>query len=752
MADDVAQHARRLLLAVKQMIPPVRPGAVRRPHLERQLRSAGTELTTVVAPAGWGKTSLLSAWANDPDDDIRIAWVSLDEGDDEPNQFWQYLLSALRGVSPDLSDASLEALAGRGSDPMDIAVPTLLNELAAGTARHVVVLDDFHLLSDPGIHESVEFLISYLPPSLRLVIAGRVDPPLPLARMRARGQLTELRAADLRLSVDEARALLSNVSGVAVGESEVTAVWERTEGWAAGLQLAGLARRARGSVASTRVGDDRHVLDYITAEVLPALTPDQRDLLVRTTALERLSGSLCDAALRRTGSATLLAELDRADLFLVALDDDREWYRCHRLLRDVLLREGVETAESRREVLRRAADWFEQHEQLDEAVRHLMMADEPAPAATLLGRSRSWFWERGAGATYLRLGEQLPRAEVAPHIAVDLAYAAALNGHRDRVTHWLDLADEHIEPDTVIPGWSSAHAAVLTLRGLIGTAEAGTGDAVELCRQAVLLETERGDAYRIALGSLGGALALDAQFAEAADVLAELWRHHDEIAWTSGVRVQIGGTLAWSLVELDRADDADRVLREAGALADQAERQWGRATAGPFMAILRITQGRRELARGDPTTARTTLAAAVPLAESTNRMTIVALSLVHLAAAELGCGDRAAARITLARAGEIVADEPVSPFARRMVVEAQNRVGRIAARSARRAGVLIEELTDRELSILRLLPGPASQREIGRALYLSINTVKAYTKGLYRKLGVASRQEAVAAARDLGLI
>ena len=261
---------------------------------------------------------------------------------------------------------------------VDLALPMLLNELAASAAQHVLVLDDYHVLADPRIHEAVEYLVTYLPPSLRLVIAGRADPPLPIARLRARGDLTELRAAQLRFSPDEAAALVSAVAGHGLDGSAAAALWERTEGWAAGLQLAALALRANPAKVH---GDDRHLLDYFTAEVLPGLAARQRDLLVRAAPLERLSGALCDAALQATGSAEVLAELVRADLFVAALDDEQQWYRCHHLLRDALSRHT--TADSG-EVLGRAAAWFADQDRIDDAVVHLLRAGRAGDAAELL--------------------------------------------------------------------------------------------------------------------------------------------------------------------------------------------------------------------------------------------------------------------------------------------------------------------------------------------------------------------------------
>jgi LuxR family transcriptional regulator, maltose regulon positive regulatory protein len=561
------------LLTVKQTIPPARAGLVARERLLGSLRAATTPLTVVVAPAGWGKTSLLGAWAADPGADVRVAWVSLDGGDDEQVRFWRYVLSALMRASEEVGSSAHDALDAQGAEPVDLALPVLLNELAASSTRHVIVLDDYHVLTDPRIHEAVEFLVTYLPASLRLVLACRADPPLPLARWRARGQLTELRAADLRFSVAEATALLASVAGELPDDGAATAAWERTEGWAAGLHLAGLAMRAHGPRVVR--ADDRHLLDYFTAEVLPALAPDQRDLLVRAAPLERLCGPLCDAALEVSGSAAVLDALERADLFVVPLDAERTWFRCHALLRDAL--RGGSAADAQ-DVLRRAAAWFAEHDRIDDAVAHLLRAGDTAAAAALLESAERWFFARGAAAGYLVLGEQLPRSQVTPQLALVMAYAAATSGRLDRVTSWLDTCDAHIGPGTVIRDWHSATAAATMLRAVVGTPDSDTARAVELCRQVVALETAAGGAgHPIAAAALGSALARDGQFEEAAAVLLEVWPRRDHVAWSPGVPLQLAGNLGLSLLELGR--DTDRFLREAGALADRAERDWARPRA-----------------------------------------------------------------------------------------------------------------------------------------------------------------------------
>src|SRR5919199_3320537 len=304
------QSPGRPLLAAKMLVPLPPPGVVVRSRLhERLLSPAAARLTTVVAPAGWGKTTLLAAWARDPGEQRPVAWLSLDEADDEPIRFWTYALSALGTVAPHLVDEALAALSAPGLDPLDIALPALLNALTAeageperaasasraswdgaATGQSVLVLDDFHVLTDPAIGESLEFLLSYLPSSLHLVIASRLDPPLPLARMRARGVLTEIRLRDLRCTAVEGAAL---VAGVARLPADVTdRLLERTEGWPAGLQLAALTLREVAdpvAVEATIGAGARHIADYVTDEVVSGLDGDQHDLLVRCSVLERLS-------------------------------------------------------------------------------------------------------------------------------------------------------------------------------------------------------------------------------------------------------------------------------------------------------------------------------------------------------------------------------------------------------------------------------------------------------------------------------
>jgi LuxR family maltose regulon positive regulatory protein len=366
-------------------------------------------------------------------------------------------------------------------------------------------------------------------------------------------------------------------------------------------------------------------------------------------------------------------------------------------------------------------------------------------------RCAAWFFERGAAAGFLQLGERLSRSAVDAALAWSLAYAAALCGDRASVNRWLDHAEATGTADTVVPGWRSLRAAVLTLRSNFGITDDEAFRTIDLAREALELETADGaPGHPNVRPALGAALARDGRFDEAATFLLDVWRERHADSWPPWLVLMVAGTLAVCLVEAGRGDECDRVLREAAPLAAVVERE--RLASTPGIAALRLAEGRRRHQNADAGAAVVQLRRAVALTELHPRPSVLSRGLVYLADAELACGDRAAARAALSRAREVVENEPVNAFAVRLLEEAETRIGRGTARAAARSGALMEELTDRELSILRALQGSASQREIGSALFLSINTVKGYAKSLYRKLDVGTRQDAVQRARELKLI
>ncbi len=368
--STAAGPERDVLLATKLHIPRTRPGFVARPRLaERLAEGTAQELVLVCTPAGFGKTTLLADWARAGQ--RPVGWLSLDDADNDPVRFWRHVAAALDGVLPGVAERVGALLQGAQSASFQAVVATLVNELAGGFDEVVLVLDDYHLIDAPPVHASLAFLLEHLPPSLRLVVASRADPPLPLARLRARGQLAELRAADLRFTLEEAAELLRTAVGSELPDAAVAALGDRTEGWVAGLQLAALSLRGRGDITAFVEGfsgSHRYVLDYLAEEVLDRQPEPLRAFLLETSVLGRLSGPLCQAVTGRADSQALLEAVERANLFLVPLDEVRGWWRYHHLFADLLrARLHQERPERVPELHQAAAAWSEGHGLVDDA-------------------------------------------------------------------------------------------------------------------------------------------------------------------------------------------------------------------------------------------------------------------------------------------------------------------------------------------------------------------------------------------------
>jgi LuxR family transcriptional regulator, maltose regulon positive regulatory protein len=421
------------LLATKLHLPGIRSGHVPRPRLVHRLTEGlASELTLVCAPAGFGKTALLVDWARGSQ--RRVAWLSLDVGDNDPARFWRYVAAALDQVREGIAQR-LAALLNPPPRSFEAVVTALLNQVAAGPEEISLVLDDYHVIEAAPIHDSIGLLLSHLPPELRLVVASRSDPPLGLARLRGRGQLAELRAADLRFTEEEAAAVLDAALVPTLPEAAVAALAARTEGWAAGLQLATLSLRGHADPAGfvqTFTGSHRYVLDYLTEEVLARQPHHLVRFLLETSVLDRLCGGLCDAVTGRGDSQQLLESIERANLFLVPLDEVRGWWRYHHLFAD-LLQARLELEEPDRipELHRAAAAWHQDHGLTEEAVRHALAAGDAAWAAGLVERNVQALLERGEGATLHRWLRALPEDLVCSRPRLCLAQAIlALTGGR----------------------------------------------------------------------------------------------------------------------------------------------------------------------------------------------------------------------------------------------------------------------------------------------------------------------------------
>ena len=445
----MAAAGRDMLLATKLHVPGSRPGMVLRPRLAEALgEGLSRGLVLVCAPAGYGKTALLADW-------VRrgrrpVGWLSLDDGDNDPARFWRHAVAALDRACPGISERVGGLLGPPAPPSFDPLVTALVNELAdqPGTDEALLVLDDYHVIGAPLVHQSLGFLIEHRPPVLRLVLTSRSDPPLALARLRVSGRLAELRAAELRFTASEAASMLRNAASTELPEAAVAALAERTEGWAAGLQLAGLSLRGHQDVAgfvAAFTGTHRYVLDYLAEEVLEHQGEQMQEFLLETSVLDRLSGELCDAVTGRPGSQALLEQVEAANLFLVPLDEERAWWRYHHLFADLLqARLQHEQPERAGQLHGNAAAWFETRGLADDAIRHAMAAGDMTRAARLIERHfDEVFFLRGEGATIGRWLSALPDELVRSRSRLLLAQAlmAGTSGHVEAVEPLLDAAE-----------------------------------------------------------------------------------------------------------------------------------------------------------------------------------------------------------------------------------------------------------------------------------------------------------------------
>ncbi len=564
------------LLETKLYVPTPRAGLVARPRLtERLSRGVESKLTLISAPAGFGKTSLLAEWlASAPAGSRSVAWLSLDRADNQPAVFWTYLITALRTAAPDVGATALALLQGSQPPPIEPILATLLNELGALPNDLVLVLDDDHVVDAHDIGDGMTYLLEHLPPRIHLVIATRADPALPLGRLRARGELVEIRAADLRFTPAEAAAYLNDVMGLELAASDVESLEGRTEGWIAALQLAALSMQGRDDVAgfiAGFAGDDRYIVDYLIEEVLHRQPDQVRSFLLQTSILDRLSGPLCDAVTERGDGKATLDALERGNLFLVPLDDRRRWYRYHHLFADVLrARLADELPELVPDLHRRASAWYQANGEPSEAIRHALAAEDYPQAADLIELAIPAMRSTRQEAVMLAWLQALPDDVIAVRPVLSVHYAGTLLVHGEFEGTEARLQDAERWLDTSADGQPRPRAS-LAGRVVVDEAE------FERLPSAIAV-------YRAAQALAVGDVAGTVRHAQSAlDQVAE----DDHLI--RGAAAGFMGLTSWASGDLEAAHrswtDSTASLRKAGYDADAL----GTSIA---LADIRIAQGR----------------------------------------------------------------------------------------------------------------------------------------------------------------
>jgi LuxR family transcriptional regulator, maltose regulon positive regulatory protein len=484
----------------------------------------------VSAPAGFGKTTLLTQWLADIRRQQVVAWVSLDERDNDAATYWTYVVTAMQMAADTVDDVSgtvgTEALGllGTSQPSVEAALVTLLNDLRALPHEIVLVLDDYHVIASPDIHDGMSFLLDRLPPNAHLVLATRVDPPLLLSRLRARGELIEVRSADLRFTREEAAAYLGGPMRLALSDADVTTLADRTEGWAAALQLAALSLQDRenpSAVVASFAGDDRFIVDYLADEVLVRQSEEVRDFLLATSVLDRLTGSLCDAVTGQTDGAARLIELERANLFLVPLDDRRQWFRYHHLFADVLRATlGEQHPDRIAELHRRASRWLHLHGDAAEAVTHALAGKDVDGAADLMERAMPEMRRARREGELIRWIHAVPDevVRVRPVLAMAFVGSLAQASDFDTLDRRLTDIERALRPDggpwpiqppaglVVVDhdGYRSLPASVSTYRAALALVSGDLNATFAHAQEALTLVPADDDLVRAAAGALAG--------------------------------------------------------------------------------------------------------------------------------------------------------------------------------------------------------------------------------------------------------
>ena len=721
-----------------------------RPELIQYLASAAAKLVLVDAPAGFGKTTLVAQWRSSTVDGRPFAWVSLDRGDNDPGRLWWHVVCALQRASPEFgSDEILRGLRVQVPDLAGTVLPMLVNELAALDEPVVLVLDDYHVIRDRSCHDQIAFLLLHLPLSAQIVVITRADPPLPLARLRAAGELVEIRTPELRFTPPEAAALVYAVCAVELSEPDVASLVERTEGWPAGVYLAALSLRGHASPSAfvhQFTGDNRFIVDFLAEEVLSRQPSEVRQFLTRTAILSRFCAPLCDAVVGSANAAAIIDTLERENLFVVPLDETRRWFRYHHLFAQVLRSQLARTEPDIVPTLHeRASAWHRLSGSAEEAIGHAHAAGDLNGAVDLIAQHWFAYVDSGRVATvrgWLRsLGDdQIAANPLAAHCA---AWAAALSGEQESVRRWLPVLDTgHLEgplPD----GMQSLNSSAALLRAVFGFD--GIGPMREAGAMAVKLESDPTSPwYALARTAFGAALYYSGELDQAAAQAEEARLSH---ASMSLVRMLTFAVMALIAVEEGRLAQAEELAHTARDIVTDPE--LGLSTA-PQSSLAYTAAGAVYARHGQLAEAHSEFEHALRC-----RRRWVGISpwptveiLLRLAPVLAELDDLTGAAALLDEARQLLTWLPDGADAQLTRLARLDR--RLAGQS--RAGSLAEPLTERERAVLRLLRGPLSLREIGHELYLSLNTIKTHTRAIYRKLGVSDRQDAVTKGRELDLL
>ena len=735
------------IMEAKLRLPPARSEWLVRTRLIEELQHATERpVTLIAAPAGYGKTTVVSQWLASASRPATVAWISLDPSDNDPVRLWTHIATALDRAGCLIARDIASFVAAGGYDMLTAVLPRIVDAIAAFSGDITILVDDFEVVRSAECNEQVDFFVKHLPDQAHLVLITRADPTLRLGRMRAAGRLSEIRADDLAFNVQEASSLLV-ADGIELSSDAVWELMRRTEGWPAGLYLAALSlvdRANPGEFVHHFSGNNRFIGDYLTEEVLARQTDEIRNFILDMSIVDRFSAPLCDYLTGQRQSAGILRDLQHTNLFLIPLDAEGRWFRFHHLF-GAVARSTLETEHPDRVALlhRRAAEWLSENGYVDAAVDHAMAAGNSDHAAALVQASWLRYFDAGLGTTvrgWLRTLESSPAAHNTTTV-VTSAWMAAVSGQKEEMDRRLmqlsDISDGAALPD----GTKSVESVVAMIHGLFGYD--GPLDMLASARRATELERNGNTPwYAVANTALGHASYVVGDLSAAAAALPKA--AHSESA-PALMRIIALGALALTQSELGQLDRSRSSAEEAMEVVETRSLH-----AMPSVSLAFTALGQSQAAAGKLEEAMATLEHGLSLRRKVPGLTpwptmhhLLAFSRVAMMA-----GDLPLARRLLDEVAVMIRQYPQGIAAMIARLDAVRK----SLREERTTKFHADHLTAREVDILRRLTGSQSLSQIASELYLSPNTVKTHTTALYRKLGASSRSEAVKIGRERLLI
>jgi LuxR family transcriptional regulator, maltose regulon positive regulatory protein len=752
------------LLKTKLFPPPPRSNQVKRQALLARFalaRQRGITCTLVSAPAGFGKTTLVVDCARASS--LPFAWLSLEEGDNDLLRFWRYIDAALASIDSRIGEGLRPALYESQTPTIEHIVTGFINDIIGIEKELILVVDDYHVISNQAIHEGMTFLINHLPPLLHLVIATRADPPLPISRLRAQGQLMELRVADLRFTIDEASAFLNNSMKLDLPVSDVEALETRTEGWIVGLQLAALSMQERVDkhrFVQSFTGSHHYVLEYLVDEVLSRQPESLQRFLLETSVLPRMCASLCDAVTERADSAEVLSDLNRRNLFVTPLDGELIWFRYHHLFAHLLNGDLQRTRAADLPMLhRRAAQWFKENNYIGDALRHAFAIPDYPYSSRLVVDNWRRIYHQGRLNTAVEWLDSLPTDFVrqSPPLGVAYCWTLFVRGDYDRIEAHLDeitqtfeqmvrageLPKEHPEYNIVLQQVVLLRAIVMRHHGDVDTA---LQEIEQLLPTIEGLRQTLGDVvadmgYTACYSQMGYTYVAANDLSRAADYLSRVSPH----ARRCGNILALAHTtieLARISLLLGRLEQAEKICRDELSLADQP------AYAGyPAFCLIHLGLADVLCAKKSWKEAEEHLAQGLETAQKSGH--VLYLAQGYLIAARL---HHTQGKETQVQDDLRYAEQIAGAIHNRFLSDAVSQTRREMEFKSSLSQSLIEPLSERELDVLRLICAGKSNQEIADELFIALDTVKRHATNLYGKLSVKRRAQAIIEARRLGLV